>query len=90
MKKRRKNKPGQGRKPEGRTRGTIDMLPAGWAALDAACLPGESRGKCVERKFGGQAAKPVADAGRKAPRGQRERAKRSSAAPENPNIGVAP
>jgi hypothetical protein len=47
-KRRRKNKPGQGRKPEGRVVGTIGMLPEAWDKLDA--MRGrESRGKVVER-----------------------------------------
>lgn len=32
----RKNKPGAGRPPEGRTKMTITMLPEAWAILDAS------------------------------------------------------
>lgn len=44
----RRNKPGQGRKPEGRIIGTIGMLPEAWAQLDAqrGTVP---RGKHLER-----------------------------------------
>jgi hypothetical protein len=45
---RKKNKPGQGRKPEGRVIGTIGMLPEVWARLDK--IRGrDSRGKVIEQ-----------------------------------------
>ena len=51
----RKNKPGQGRKPEHRTRCTIAMLPEEWARLDA--MRGTlSRGKAVACLLGGATA----------------------------------
>ena len=58
MKKARKlkNSPGQGRKPEGRIRGHLFMLPAAWSLLDS--LPGSTRGKRIERLLAANAAAP--------------------------------
>ena len=51
----RKNKPGQGRKKEGRQICTIAMLPEEWERLDA--LRGKlARGKAVARLLGGATA----------------------------------
>ena len=48
IKPRKKNKPGQGRKREGRTRSVVAMLPEEWARLDA--LPGKiARGKKIAK-----------------------------------------
>ncbi len=48
--KRKKNKPGQGRKSEGRIRGNILMRPEAWEKLDA--VRKEPRGKHIERLLG--------------------------------------
>lgn len=48
--KRKKNKPGQGRKSEGRIRGNILMRPEAWEKLDA--VRAEPRGKHIERLLG--------------------------------------
>ena len=49
----RKNKPGQGRKTEGRVRRNILMRPEAWSALEARLQgKGDSLGKVVERMVG--------------------------------------
>lgn len=49
----RKNKPGGGRKPEGRTRKIVLMHEGAWALLDAQKDgAGDTRGKVIERLLG--------------------------------------
>lgn len=53
MKPKRKNKPGQGRKAEGRVGKMIYMRPEAWRALDNQHANiGDTRGKVVERLLG--------------------------------------
>lgn len=80
-----------GRPAEGRVKMTVHVLPLTADRInylvDKTKADQNTQGKVIDRQFGVRAAKKVAGAGRKAPRGQHGRAKQSSRRPPS-HIGA--
>lgn len=83
------NKKAPGRPDEGRVRLVANVLPLTERRINYLVDKTEPKsntiGKIIDRQFGVQAKKKVAGAGRKAPRGQHGRAKRSSSRAKRAN-----
>jgi hypothetical protein len=79
-----------GRPDEGRVRKVIYVLPLTAERIaflvDKTKPDANTQGKVVDSQFGVRASKNVAGAGRKAPRGQHGRAKRSSSRAKRANV----